>query len=411
MKNNTLPQNLQTIAKELKETAWINCLLFKSNVYIVGGSIRDALLNKKMKDIDLIVEGLSLCHVKDMLSSFGKVDIVGESFSVVKFKPDGFVGEPFDIAIPRMDRKTGEGHKEFEIITENVDILTDLKRRDFTVNSIALNIQTLELVDPFNGLEDLSNNVLRATDDKAFIEDALRIVRGIQFASRFGFVIEEHTFNLMKDNVHLVKHISGERIFEEFQKIINKNGNTSIAFQLICNLNLDQILFNSKIDANMSQYLNTIKYNYLDQISFFFLLAKLGKTDPGIFIKYQLKGDSHLEKNLIVLDKMLKDIEFELGTEDFKFILFKSFEKAPDLMNISILSEDVLAIIEQMKVKTIPTVKNDIKINGDDILSMSSLNGKEIGMLMNRIIRDALMNKFKWNDRIDSLNYLKTILL
>ena len=242
-----IPINLKKILLNLKSLEWINPILRSANVYIVGGSIRDAFLGKSIKDIDLIVEGLPLIKIQELLRPYGKVDIVGESFSVIKFKPKGFKGEPYDIATPRMDRKIGQGHKGFEIITDGVDLLTDLKRRDFTINSMAANVDTMELVDPFNGLNDLNNNILRAVDKNAFAEDPLRILRGIGFASRLGFTIEPKTLKLMQENAHLIKEISGERIFEELIKILKKGGDTGLALILLNETNVDKALFNKKI--------------------------------------------------------------------------------------------------------------------------------------------------------------------
>jgi len=137
-----IPNNILNIITSLKNESWICELLQISNVYIVGGCVRDAFLEKNIKDIDLVIEGLQLNQIKNKLLNFGKVDIVGESFSVIKFKPNNFNGEPYDIAVPRTDKKIGIGHKGFKTITKNINIISDLKRRDFTINSIAVNIKT-----------------------------------------------------------------------------------------------------------------------------------------------------------------------------------------------------------------------------------------------------------------------------
>ena len=219
-----LPLRLKNIVLFLNTKPFIKELQLVSNVYIVGGCVRDGFLDKNIKDIDLIVEGLPMEQIKSILKKYGKVDIVGQSFAVIKFSTEGFT-EAIDIAVPRIDKKIGTGHKGFKVITDGVNIIEDLKRRDFTINSIAVNIATKEIVDPFNGLEDLKNGLIKATNPKAFIEDPLRILRGIQFASRFSFAIDYDTLELMKQNAHLIKEISGERILEEFkiQNSINFN--------------------------------------------------------------------------------------------------------------------------------------------------------------------------------------------
>ena len=110
-----LPVRLQNIISDLQDQPWVISLLHKGKLFIVGGSVRDAYRGEDIKDIDLIVEGLSMEQIKSILIPFGRVDIVGESFAVIKFRPKGHDGEDFDIAVPRKDRKIGDGHKGFEI--------------------------------------------------------------------------------------------------------------------------------------------------------------------------------------------------------------------------------------------------------------------------------------------------------
>ena len=190
-----LPVRLQNIISDLQDQPWVISLLHKGKLFIVGGSVRDAYREEDIKDIDLIVEGLSMEQIKSILIPFGRVDIVGESFAVIKFRPKGHDGEDFDISVPRKDRKIGDGHTGFEIVTDGVSILEDLKRRDFTINSIAIDVETGRIIDPFDGLVDIRWKKLRATDKNAFIEDPLRILRGIQFSARFGYDIDLSTLD------------------------------------------------------------------------------------------------------------------------------------------------------------------------------------------------------------------------
>lgn len=401
-----IPQKLKEILTNLKSLDWLKQILQIANVYVVGGTIRDAFLGKPMKDIDLIVEGLSLEKIKDLIRPYGKVDIVGESFSVIKFKPSGFQGEPYDIATPRMDRKIGKGHKGFEIITDGIDILTDLKRRDFTINSIAVNIKNNELVDPFNGIKDIDSQLLRATDERAFIEDPLRILRGIQFAARFDFSIEPNTMKLMKQNSKLIKEISGERIFDELMKILNKKGNTSLALNLLNKTGVDKALF----DKEMLIY-GTNDFKNLDPISFFYVLGLLGNVNPANFLKKRLKGDSKLEDGVRTLDNIITLLPKVSDEEDLKFMLFKAFNKSPKVMDAVILPAETYEIVYDMRMNKIPVTEDDIQIRGEDIMKIGNLKeGPEIGFIKERILRDALMNRFNWRNKDDSLEYLVNLL-
>lgn len=398
-----LPEQLQTILDHLKNEEWIQKLSKNSEVYVVGGSVRDAFLNKPIKDVDLIVDGLSFSGIQKILKPFGKQSLVGESFSVIKFRPDGHIGEDYDIAVPREDRKVGEGHKGFEIVTEGVDIMGDLKRRDFTINSMAANIMTGELLDPFNGQNDLKNQLIRATDKNAFIEDPLRILRGIQFSARFNFDIEKSTMKLMKDNSHLIKQISGERILEEFQKIIKKQGNTQRAFNLLHETGIDEAFFDKKM----------IKYDKgfesLDTISFYYMLGIIGDVDPTKFYMNRLKGEYNTGKSIQILDDLISRWPHLSSIEDKKYILMQAVNKSNDIAEAELLPPDAKKIIKEMKAGKIPMKYSDIPVSGDDVMIMFNIKGKEVGIIIEKLRRGALSNKFNWKDRNDSIDYLKTL--
>jgi tRNA nucleotidyltransferase (CCA-adding enzyme) len=106
-----LTKQLTQLLDNLQSQQWIELLSKKYNIYIVGGCVRDGFLNKPIKDVDIVIENISLNSLVFDLELFGKVDLVGESFSVIKFRPFGHEGEDFDIAVPRTDRKISEGHK------------------------------------------------------------------------------------------------------------------------------------------------------------------------------------------------------------------------------------------------------------------------------------------------------------
>jgi tRNA nucleotidyltransferase/poly(A) polymerase len=400
-----LPKALKILIEDLRNQFWVKTLISKSEVFIVGGCVRDTFLGKDSKDIDIIVEGLLPSEITSLLEPLGKIDIVGESFAVIKFKPHNHKGEPFDIAIPRTDTKTGEGHKGFKIETKGVGISQDLKRRDFTINSMAVNIKTSKLLDPFDGVDDVIDGIIRATDKNAFIEDPLRILRGIQFSCRFNFDIERETMMLMKKNSHLIKEIPGERIMEEFMKILNKNGNTLKVLSLIHQSDIDIALFGKKMIHYETGLIN------LDPISFFYTLGILGDVDPSDFVKTRLRGEFNLAKNVKVLDKILTEW-WSLEEEDLKFMLSKSFSVAPDVMDTILLPEAIDEIVLQMRTGKIPISMKDVQVSGDDIIEMGAgkIKDKEIGKILDRVLRDALMNNFNWKDRKESLNHLTNII-
>jgi tRNA nucleotidyltransferase (CCA-adding enzyme) len=189
---------------------------------IVGGAVRDCLMNpnNKPKDIDFEVYHLSYDQLNDILKKYGRADLVGKAFGVIKFT--GKDGSDFDFSLPRKDSKSGVGHKDF-----NVEVSSDLSpkeaaaRRDFTFNSISYDPITGEIIDPYNGREDIKNKIIRHTSD-AFSEDCLRVLRGMQFASRFGFEIAPETAQLAQSIRDEYKHLPKERVYEEFKKLTQK---------------------------------------------------------------------------------------------------------------------------------------------------------------------------------------------
>lgn len=393
---------LDKILKDLQSQYWVKLLLHDAEVYIVGGCVRDAMMNKPIKDVDMVVDGISLDAVKNLLTPFGKVDIVGESFSVIKFRPTGHTGEPYDIAVPREDRKTGVGHKGFDVVTDGMTIKDDLKRRDFTINSIAVDVRTGKKLDPFMGTKDLAAKILRATNSAAFVEDPLRIVRAIQFAARFKFRIAVPTLKLMRQNAHLIKEITGERIKGELDKILLKHGSTKTAFQLLYDSDLDKALFGKKFISD-----DFDSFENLDMVSFYYVLGTLGNTEAWKFYKDRLKGEYVIIKALMTLENQFEGLNNSVDEEDFRWNVFQMLKTSPMLKNAKILSKRVKDIINKMKAGDIPEKIGDIPVNGYDIMEEFSVSGSEVGDIINKMYQDALMNKFDWKSKIKTLKYLE----
>ena len=394
---------MNPITANLRKQEWIKLLLNKAtDVYIVGGCVRDGYLNKPIKDVDLVVEGLGLEEVKKMLAPLGRVDIVGESFAAIKFRPKGHVGEDYDVVVPRKDRKVGTGHKGFEVETEGVGIIEDLKRRDFTINSMAINVFDDELLDPFNGLKDIKAKRLKATDKNAFIDDPLRMMRGIQFAARFSFKIEDVTLALMQRNATLIKEIKGERIREEFDKILEKNGSTRVAFQLLFDSDLDRGLFGHKFVHDEFQY-----FDNLDMVSFYYVLGNLGDVDPAEFYKNRLKGEYTITKALQDLDSKFEGIE-NMNEADKKWTLLMAIKSSPKLANShTVIPPSLKKYLVDMKAGKIPMKLGDIPVSGNDLMDEFGVQGEQLGQLIVKLYKGALMNQFDWKNKEKALDFLR----
>ncbi len=179
---------------------------------IVGGWVRDRLLGKTAKDLDLEVYHLPPDRLKMLLGQFGSVNTVGESFTVYKVAG-------IDVALPRRESRTGRGHRGFEVVGDpDLSFTEAARRRDFTINAIAWDPLTGEYIDPFDGRADLATQTLRAVDARTFGEDSLRVLRALQFAARFGFRLEDATRALCR--AIPLDDLPAERIWGEIEKLL-----------------------------------------------------------------------------------------------------------------------------------------------------------------------------------------------
>ena len=155
--------------------------------FYVGGFVRDALIHRENKDVDIEVHGISPKSLENILDSLGQRMTIGESFGIF-----GLKGYSLDIAMPRKEEARGQGHKDFDIFVDPfIGTEAAARRRDFTFNALMQDVLTEEIVDHYGGVEDLHAGVLRHVNDQSFAEDPLRVLRAAQFAARFGFRVAE----------------------------------------------------------------------------------------------------------------------------------------------------------------------------------------------------------------------------
>ncbi len=194
---------------------------------VVGGWVRDQLLAIDSKDYDLEVFGLSLDRLEEVLSRFGEVIAIGRSFGVLHIK-----GMALDVAIPRKDSKTGRGHRGFVAdLDPDLGFEEAARRRDLTINSIGYDPLSGEILDPHHGEADLVAKRLRATDPAHFAEDSLRGLRVAQFLARFRMQPDPELFELCA--ALDLSDLPGERIQEEFRKLLLKSDRPSSGFEFL----------------------------------------------------------------------------------------------------------------------------------------------------------------------------------
>jgi len=384
-----LPKILIRILNDLQELG--------SKPILVGGCVRDSFLNKKIKDYDVEIFNFdSLKILEKSLKKFGNVNLVGKNFGVLTLKIDEY---DFDFSLPRIEKKVGNSHTDFEVSTNaNLSFKEAAIRRDFTINAIGYDYFKNEILDPFGGMNDLKNKIIKHIDDKTFVEDSLRVYRSVQFASRFEFKIDENTKILCKKIVSSgeLKFLPKERVFEELKKLFLKSKKPSLGLSLLKEFNIMSIEQNLEEIDNLAFILKDKNYDDFRKLYLFYscLCKGMNEDETFSFIK-NLTDDKKFIKNILILNetnltndiKILKRLSLKLKLEDL-IVLNQAFKnqisvevfeilKNLDILNTSIkplvLGKDLikLGFAPSEKFKEILDFAFDLQIEDD--LSKSNI--------------------------------------
>lgn len=210
-------------------------------ILLVGGFVRDILMNTISKDVDIEVYGLDAEQLEEKLTELfpGRMNIVGRAFGILKIGIEE--GVDLDISIPRRESKFGLGHKGFTVSGDPVMKIADaFKRRDFTINAMAIDAASGELIDLFNGQADLEKKILRIVSSETFQDDPLRVYRAVQLAARLNLTIEKNTKELMRKMTERgdLDELSKERVTDEIKKLLLKAEQPSVGFELMRELGI-----------------------------------------------------------------------------------------------------------------------------------------------------------------------------
>lgn len=253
-------------------------------VYVIGGFVRDALLNRPSKDIDIVVIGNGIDLAKTVAEK------IGNDTQVTVFKNFGTAMlKHHDYEIEFVGaRKESYRRDSRKPIVENGTLQDDQERRDFTINALAIGLgqDYGKLLDPFGGLNDLECKIIRTPlePDKTFSDDPLRMMRGIRFASQLGFKIEEETFESIKRNKDRISIISRERIIDEINKII-LSPVPSVGFKLLDQSGLLEIIFPELTNLKGVEIVNqkAHKDNFLHSLK---VLDNIAKKTTNLWLRW-----------------------------------------------------------------------------------------------------------------------------
>ncbi len=389
--NFCIPIELQKVLLELSKNGITPVL--------VGGCVRDYFLNQLSKDYDIELFGCNdIEKIQNILSSFGKVLLVGKSFGVFKLQLNSY---EFDFSLPRLEQKIAIGHKGFEVSCDGfLSFEKASKRRDFTINSIGYDYIKKEFLDPHNGINDLEKKVLKHIDDKTFVEDALRVYRAVQFCARFSLKLHKTTFELCKKIVlkNELEELSIERIFEEFKKLLLKSKKPSIGFILLKELDILKYFSELKQNTNyenMLLSLDTFALNKeLEDEKLALMFATICCNFQNDKKAYAQTFLSKLTNDKKLINEVLKIvINYDMATKkledkDIKLLATKINIKKLCTVAFACNQENktnlkLIANLEQrailLKVLTIP-----IKplISGADLLNIGLIQSKEFANIL-----------------------------
>ena len=299
-------------------------------VFYVGGFVRDKLLGKDNKDIDIEVHGVEPDTLFEILGRIGEPQSFGKSFGVFALK-----GYDIDIAMPRREKATGRGHKDFEVFVDPyIGTFDAARRRDFTMNALMEDVLTGEVVDHFGGLDDLKAGIIRHIDPETFIEDPLRVLRAAQFAARFGFSIAPETIELCR-GIDL-STLSKERVVEELKKALLKAEKPSIFFESLRAMDqlsvwfpeLEQLIQDPKYHPEGDVWVHTMEVidraaAYRDKVTEpfrFMLLAlthDLGKIVATEEVKGRIHAYGHEKKGMALVENFVRRLTGEKGVNAY----------------------------------------------------------------------------------------------
>ena len=343
--------------------------------FYVGGYVRDLILNIPNKDIDIEVHGIAEKDLVAILNEIGEVDYYGRSFGIYALRH-----EDIEVALPRSEKVLGTGHRDFEIsVDPDMGYKNAALRRDFTINALMMDVLSHEILDYFNGTDDLNKGIIRHVNDVSFVEDPLRVYRAAQFASRFGFKIDERTVELCKGIDTFV--LSRERIEEELKKALLKAEKAEIFFECLKEMNQKDVWFKG---VNNLSCLMKYESNRINADNKYYFMVLLLALDNGLDFIEAFSNNRELKayvKRYYELYELINNRT--LFTERYLKDSFDDF--------VYILSAD-----EKVKVNSYLENIDKIKLNlvsGNELLRRNIKPGENFGRALrdiNRLIIEGM---------------------
>lgn len=444
------------IAKEICEI--LNKNGFES--YLVGGCVRDMLLNVPINDLDLCTNAKPE-QIKDIFNKLNfKLYTIGEKFGTIAILKDGY---KIEITTYRSENNFTDKRNYFNVTFEN-SLKKDLERRDLTVNSMAFNPINNELIDLFNGKEDLNNHIIKfvGIPSERIKEDPLRMLRAIRFSGKLESFIEYESFKAIKENCSLINKVSNERIKEELLKILSIKDcffaleylkNTGILNEILPELSrLDKIKQPKKYHKFNVLYHMFQTVLFIPEskplLRFCGLIHDIGKTEcrinPPYFPQHEIKGERifkviakrfklsvnetqyisflisyhmtqfnfpNIQNNTSAYKRYLSKMDDNIKYLDDLFILFKADKDA------TFIRDDRITIITNYTEKKLKEIINnkealqikDLNIKGTDLINLGLPINNTISITLNLLL-DFVINGDLENNKEALINQVKAFI-
>lgn len=352
--------------------------------YFVGGSVRDVLLHRHVHDVDITTSA----YPEEVKELFDKSIDTGIKHGTVTVL---YGGESYEITTFR----TESGYQDFRrpdhvTFVQNLD--EDLKRRDFTINALAMDMHG-DIVDLFNGIEDLKNHIIRAVGnpEKRFHEDALRMMRAVRFMSQLEFKLEEKTEQAIKDNHELLKKISVERIREEFVKM-GLGPFSRQAFQIFLDTQLSEDVPDFAGKKDLLQVYPQLKFSPTMETSLWaviIILLKVPNENIGKFMR-DWKNSNAMTEKVEQIIKMFDLIADHVPTD------YELFEAGEDIIINTIDVADILgqpvsseALVDRYLALPIKT-PSELAVDGRFLIKRGMRPGAQLGRTLNQILKKVV---------------------
>ncbi len=372
------------------------------NAYLIGGVVRDLILNRPIFDLDIVVEMDAVPFAEQIISyAKGEILCIQENLRTAKVVFEN--GVEIDFSSTRKEFYSSSG--QLPILSEfGCPLSEDVKRRDFTINTLALKLGDFELIDFLNGYEDIKNKKLRVLHDKSFIDDPSRLVRLLKFAVRFDFEIEEHTKDLMNDYLNNIDNsMPLERIKGEFRQLFSLNLQSS--FDKTVETGIYKLVSSfSPVQFSQERLDYCLENGFISpSTSWFVPFACLTANSPEYWERLNLTSQER--KCLSDFHDLLYKNYGHSALSSYDLFIFEKYSKlsqdAVVCEYVSTDSQDADRYLNELK---------DVKvlINGNDLISLGFVPSEKFKDIFDEVLEHKFNNELQTKE--EELEFVKKFL-